>query len=67
MANHKEENAERSGTTVKFFDAVIRHIYPTRRAMTIFHPALSKPLPVVLATNGGLFLAGRKYPITKPC
>jgi hypothetical protein len=60
MAKYKEKSAKRSGSTVKLFDAVVRHFYPTRRAAAIFLPELSKPLPVVTATHGGLFLAGRK-------
>ena len=65
MANHKEESAGRSGATDKLFDAVVRHICPTRRAMDIFLLALSKPLPVVPATRCGLFLARRKISYCK--
>ena len=65
MAQYKEEIAGRRGSTYKIFDAVVRHVYPTRRAMAIFLAALSKPLTVVPATLGRLFLATRKISYCK--
>lgn len=61
MSGYKEESVERSGTTVKLFDEVAGHFYPTRRAAVIGMPALSNPLPVVPATACGLFLAESEH------
>ena len=59
MAKYKEKSAGRSGSTDKLSDVVVCHFAITRGAMRFLPPALSKPLSVIPATTGGLFLAER--------
>lgn len=65
MVKYKEESVERSGTTIKLYDVVVRYFCPTLKGNGNFSSGVVKTLVRSAATASGLFLAGRKISYAK--